>query len=87
MVDWSWELLNVAECHVLARLSVFAGGFDLAAAEAVTAGEDVPLDEVVGHLGALVDKNSYSSTTRVPDPSAIGYWKLSGSTRRGGLKA
>jgi len=57
MVDWSWELLNVAECHVLARLSVFAGGFDLAAAEAVTAGEDVPLDEVVGHLGALVDKN------------------------------
>jgi predicted ATPase/class 3 adenylate cyclase len=57
MVDWSWELLNVAECHVLACLSVFAGGFDLAAAEAVTAGENVPLDEVVRHLGALVDKN------------------------------
>src|ERR1019366_606702 len=38
MVDWSWTLLNVAERHVLARLSVFAGGFDLAAVEAVTAG-------------------------------------------------
>jgi hypothetical protein len=26
MVDWSWELLNIAERQVLARLSVFAGG-------------------------------------------------------------
>jgi predicted ATPase/class 3 adenylate cyclase len=57
MVDWSWELLNAAERHALARLSVFAGGFDLAAAEAVIAGRDVLPDEVVGHLGALVDKN------------------------------
>jgi predicted ATPase/class 3 adenylate cyclase len=57
MVDWSWELLNVPERHVLGDLSVFAGGFDLAAAEAVAAGEEVPADEVVGHLGALVDKN------------------------------
>jgi predicted ATPase/class 3 adenylate cyclase len=57
MLDWSWELLNRAERHVLARLSVFAGGFGLAAAEAVTAGQDVLADEVVGLLGALVDKN------------------------------
>jgi predicted ATPase/class 3 adenylate cyclase len=57
MVDWSWELLNAAERPVLARLSVFAGGFDLAAGEAVAAGGDVPPDEVVRHLGALVDKN------------------------------
>jgi predicted ATPase/class 3 adenylate cyclase len=57
MVDWSWELLNIAERQVLARLSVFAGGFGLAAAEAVAAGEDVLPDEVVGLLGALVDKN------------------------------
>ena len=57
MLDWSWELLNSAERQVLARLSVFAGGFDLAAAEAVTAGEDILLDEIVRHLGALVDKN------------------------------
>ena len=57
MVDWSWELLNAAEQYVLARLSVFAGGFDLVAAEAVTAGEEVPPDEILGHLGALIDKN------------------------------
>jgi predicted ATPase/DNA-binding CsgD family transcriptional regulator len=56
MVDWSWELLTAAERAVLARLSVFAGGFGLAAAEAVAAGPDVPA-EVLGHLGALVDKS------------------------------
>ncbi|MGO8960929.1 MAG: adenylate/guanylate cyclase domain-containing protein [Streptosporangiaceae bacterium] len=57
MVEWSWELLTAAERHVLSRLSVFAGGFDLGAAEAVTASETVHLGEVIGHLGALVDKN------------------------------
>jgi predicted ATPase/class 3 adenylate cyclase len=57
MVDWSWELLNTAERQVLARLSVFAGGFDLAAAEAVTAGGSIQADEAVAHLGTLVDKN------------------------------
>jgi predicted ATPase/DNA-binding CsgD family transcriptional regulator len=57
MVDWSWELLSRAERAVLARLSVFAGGFGLAAAETVAAGPDVPAAEVLGHLGALVDKS------------------------------
>ena len=57
MVDWSWELLPGAERAVLARLSVFAGTFGLAAAEAVAAGPDVPAAEVLGHLGALVDKS------------------------------
>jgi predicted ATPase/DNA-binding CsgD family transcriptional regulator len=57
MVDWSWELLNGAERAVLARLSTFAGGFGLAGAEAVAAGPEVPAREVLGHLGALVDKS------------------------------
>ena len=57
MVDWSWELLTAAERHVLARLSVFAGGLDIGAAEAVAAGEDVLAGEVMAHLGALVEKN------------------------------
>jgi len=57
MVDWSWELLAGAEQAVLARLSAFAGGFGLAAAEAVAVGPDVPAAEVAGHLGALVDKS------------------------------
>jgi non-specific serine/threonine protein kinase len=57
MVDWSWELLAGTERAVLARLSVFAGGFTLAAAEAVAAGPAVPAGEVLGHLVALVDKS------------------------------
>jgi predicted ATPase/DNA-binding CsgD family transcriptional regulator/class 3 adenylate cyclase len=57
MVDWSWELLHPAERAVLSRLSVFAGGFGLAAAEAVAADPDVPPGEVLGLLGALVDKS------------------------------
>jgi predicted ATPase/DNA-binding CsgD family transcriptional regulator len=57
MVDWSWDLLNPAERPVLARLSTFAGGFGLAAAEAVAAGPEVPAGEVPGHLGTLVDKS------------------------------
>jgi predicted ATPase len=57
MVDWSWELLNPDERAALAALSVFAGGFGLAAAEAVAAGPDVAPGEVTGLLGALVDKS------------------------------
>ena len=57
MVDWSWELLNPGERTVLARLSTFAGGFGLAAAEAVAAGPEVVAAEVAGLLGALVDKS------------------------------
>ena len=57
MVDWSWELLTSPERVVLAWLSVFAGGFGLAAAEAVAADPDVSAGEVAGHLGALVDKS------------------------------
>lgn len=39
VVDWSWELLDDAERAVLRRLSVFAGGCDLTAAESVCADE------------------------------------------------
>ncbi|MFC8129849.1 BTAD domain-containing putative transcriptional regulator [Streptomyces sp. NPDC057302] len=55
VVDWSWDLLDTAERTVLRRLSVFAGGCDLAAAEAVC-GEPQPLD-VADVLGSLVDKS------------------------------
>jgi tetratricopeptide (TPR) repeat protein len=42
---------------MLARLSVFAGGFDLAACEAVTVGADIVADDVMTLLAALVDKS------------------------------
>ena len=37
-IDWSYDLLEPTERHALDRLSVFAGGCDLAAAEAVLPG-------------------------------------------------
>ena len=82
MVDWSWELLTGAERVVLAGLSVFAGGFTLAAAEAVAVGPDVPAEEVLGHLGALVDKSLVQF-----DHTGTGCWRPSGSTRSGGWTA
>ena len=83
MVDWSWELLTSPERVVLARLSVFAGGFGLAAAEAVAAEPDVPAGEAAGHLGALVDKSLVQFDDTGPARAGTGYWKPSGSTRPG----
>ncbi|WP_086763991.1 ATP-binding protein, partial [Streptomyces griseiscabiei] len=51
VVDWSWELLDEEERDVLRRLSVFAGGCDLAAAEAVCG------PAALEALGSLVDKS------------------------------
>ncbi|WP_370937085.1 BTAD domain-containing putative transcriptional regulator [Amycolatopsis sp. cg13] len=57
MVDWSWELLSDGERLVLSRLSVFAGGASLAAAERVCAGDLVDAYEVLDLLTALSDKS------------------------------
>jgi predicted ATPase len=56
-VQWSYDLLDDGERALLNRCSVFAGGFDLAAAVAV--GGDGPLDEfaVLDVLDALVRKS------------------------------
>jgi predicted ATPase/class 3 adenylate cyclase len=56
-VDWSYSLLNAAEQLVLRRLSVFAGSFDLDAAEAVCGSGDIGAFDVTGLLGSLVDKS------------------------------
>ncbi|WP_237048456.1 ATP-binding protein [Lentzea guizhouensis] len=57
MVDWSWELLSDAERVVLRRLSVFAGGASLSAAERVCAGDVVEEHEVLDLLTALTEKS------------------------------
>ncbi|MFJ5232324.1 ATP-binding protein [Kitasatospora sp. NPDC088391] len=58
VVDWSWELLGPRERAVLRRLSVFAGGCTLEAAEQVLADDGpVPRAEVADLLLSLVDKS------------------------------
>ena len=57
LIDWSWDLLTKAEQLVLARLGVFAGSWDLEAAEVVACGAGIEAWEVLDLLGALVDKS------------------------------
>ncbi|MFF0450381.1 BTAD domain-containing putative transcriptional regulator [Streptomyces sp. NPDC004609] len=57
VVDWSWELLQKPERAVLRRLSVFAGGCDLAAAEAVCPDTEHGAPDVAAVLGSLIDKS------------------------------
>jgi len=56
-VEWSFALCSAAEQRLWARMSVFAGGFDLRAAERVCAGNGLPGETVLEHLTALVDKS------------------------------
>ncbi|MPY85168.1 MAG: LuxR family transcriptional regulator [Actinophytocola sp.] len=57
LIDWSNALCSEPESTLWARLSVFSGGFDLAAAEAVCSDAEIPEEDVVGLLAALVDKS------------------------------
>jgi non-specific serine/threonine protein kinase len=56
-VDWSYALLSDPERTLFARLSVFAGGWTLEAAEAVGAGGGIEASGVLELLARLVDKS------------------------------
>lgn len=56
-VEWSFDLLSGPEQEVLRRLSVFVGGFELDAAEAVCAAGAAEIFEVADLLGSLVNKS------------------------------
>jgi predicted ATPase/DNA-binding CsgD family transcriptional regulator len=56
-IEWSHALCTPAEQALWRRLAVFAGPFDLAAAEEVCADAALPRDEVVHALIGLVDKS------------------------------
>ena len=56
-LDWSHDLLSEQERLLLRRLAVFAGGWTLAAAEAVCADQECPAGEVLDVLTRLVDRS------------------------------
>jgi len=57
LIDWSYDLLSSQEQVVFGRLSVFAGGWTLDAAESVARGGDVAEWQVLDLLAALVGKS------------------------------
>lgn len=56
-IYWSYRLLTPEEQRLLARLSVFAGGFRVADATVVTGFEPLARGHITPLLGALVDKS------------------------------
>jgi len=57
LIDWSYDLLSSPERALLRRLSVFAGGWTLEAAEDVAAGTDLSRSDVVDVQSRLVEKS------------------------------
>jgi predicted ATPase/DNA-binding CsgD family transcriptional regulator len=57
LFDWSYSLCTAAQRLLWARLSVFAGTFGLAAAEAVCAGPGLPAGSLLDELDQLVGQS------------------------------
>ena len=70
LIDWSYNLLSESERAVLKRLSVFAGNFDLRAAERVGAGCGTHKLEAAELVLSLVDK---SLVQTVPSSGSMRY--------------
>ncbi len=63
-IEWSHELLTGEERVLFRRLSVFAGGFTLEAAEEVCAGAAIARRRIVDLVARLVDKSLVNAADR-----------------------
>jgi predicted ATPase/DNA-binding CsgD family transcriptional regulator len=63
-IDWSYSLLDENERVLFRRLSVFAGGWALEAAESVTAGEPLQPGKTLHLLERLIDKSLVNTEER-----------------------
>jgi predicted ATPase/class 3 adenylate cyclase/Tfp pilus assembly protein PilF len=78
-MDWSYDLLEEGERVLLRRLSVFAGGWVLEAAEAVCGGEGVEEWEVLELQAHLVEK---SLVTVEESPAGETHYRMLGTVRQ-----
>ena len=81
-MDWSHELLPPAAQRLWRRLAVFAGSFELAAAEAVSADEVLDQTQVIDLLTVLVD----SSIVQVHESAGARRYQLLETVREYGLQ-
>jgi predicted ATPase/DNA-binding SARP family transcriptional activator len=72
VVDWSYDLLFEDERRLFARLSVFVGGCELEAVEAVCADDELPSTDVLDVMSRLVDK----SLVTAPAPGETRFTQL-----------
>jgi non-specific serine/threonine protein kinase len=63
-IDWSYNLLSETERVLFRRLSVFAGGWTLEAAEAICEGGNVEAANILDVLTSLVDKSLVLAETQ-----------------------
>ena len=56
-LDWSFGLCSAAEQRLWSRLSIFAGGVELEAAEAICSGAEIDRQDVVDLIAGLVEKS------------------------------
>ncbi len=56
-LDWSYDLLDRRLAGLFARLSIFAGGWTLAAAEEVCCDDQVPAAQMLDAIAGLVDRS------------------------------
>ncbi|UGY90388.1 ATP-binding protein [Streptomyces gobiensis] len=75
-IGWSHELCTPEERLLWARLSVFAGHFDLEAAEYVCSGPDLPADELIDVLAELVAQSVVIRDEGTAAGSAVRYRML-----------
>lgn len=73
-MDWSYELLSDRAAQLLGRLSVFAGGWTLAAAERVCPDQGLSRGPILEALTELVDR-SLVQTSHLPVTTGR-YWLL-----------
>jgi len=66
-LDWSHELLSGEERELFRRLSAFARGWTLEAAEAVGAADVIEEEDIMDVLSNLVDKSLVLSEAEAPD--------------------
>jgi non-specific serine/threonine protein kinase len=81
-IEWSYQLCTPQEQRLWARLCVFAGSFELDAAEGVCSGGDISGGEMVDLVSALVDKSIVVRQER----GTVAQYRLLESIREFGLE-